>query len=78
MPDLSVADFIRSAKGEDTLVVKTLANVYLQLLKLPKDHDTWPRLAQVRGYLRNEIALMTIYEQAETQEAFEAIARKNP
>lgn len=69
------ADFIRAAKGEDTQVVMALCNVYLRLLKLPRDHDTWPRLAQVRGYLRNEIAVMTVYEQKEVEEAFEAMAK---
>ena len=73
---MEVADFIRAAKGEDTLVVKTLANVYLQLLKMPQDHDTWPRLAQVRGYLRNEIAVMTTYERDAVQEAFEQIVAR--
>lgn len=78
MPDLNLsqADFIRAAKGEDTQIMLTLTNVYQRMLKLPEG-DTRERLAQVYGYLRNEIALLSGYSQPDVQQTFERIVERD-
>jgi len=54
----------------------TLTNVYQRMLKLPEG-DTRERLAQVYGYLRNEIALLSGKSQPDVQQTFERIAAQD-
>lgn len=73
---MTAADFIHAAKGEDTLTMMTLVNVYQRLLKLPEG-KTRDRLttAGTYGDLRNEIALLSGYSQKDTEAAFEELNR---